>query len=191
MIAYLDGEIKEKDMDNVIVEVGGVGYGVFVAAEDIAELAVDQQAKLYVYEHIREQAHDLFGFVSLDNKKLFEKLIGVNGVGPKMAMSMMSIGSADRLRQAISGGDVKYIQAASGVGKRVAERVVVDLKDKVGLLSSDSAIDFLQGSADDEALQALVGLGFTNNEAAKALSGIDKNLSVEEKVKQALKGSRL
>lgn len=187
MIAYLDGEIIEKDINGVVVDVRGVGYGVFLTAEDLAELEVSKPARLKIYEYIREQSHDLFGFLKSENKKLFEKLLEVNGVGPRMALSMLSIGSADSLRTAIAEGDVKYIQGASGVGKRLAERVIVDLKDKVGLLSSNSATDFLKGSYGDEAMQALVGLGFDNSEAARALSGIDKNLPVEEKVKQALK----
>lgn len=187
MIAYLDGEIREKDVNGVIVDVRGVGYGVYVIAEDLAELEIGKSAKLYAYEYIREQSHDLFGFIKHKTKMLFEKLLEVNGVGPRMAISMLSIGSADSLRKAIAEGDTKFIQGATGVGKRVAERVVVDLKDKVGLLSSDSATDFLQGSMEDEAMQALVGLGFDSSEAARALSGIDKDLPVEKKVKLALK----
>lgn len=187
MIAYLVGEVRDKNQDNLIIEVNGVGYGVYASSEDISILETDKQAKLYVYEHIREQAYDLFGFIKKDNKKLFEKLLEVNGVGPKMALNMLSIGSASRLKKAIADGDVKYIQAASGVGKRVAERVVVDLKDKVGLISSDSATDFLQMDSEDEATQALIALGFSNVEANKALSGVDKALPVEEKIKQALR----
>lgn len=187
MIAHLEGVIREKQLDHVVVDVGGVGYGVFVAAEDLNTLELEKPAKLYIYEYIREQAHDLFGFSQKSTKLLFEKLLEVNGVGPKMALNMLSIGSADSLKKAIAGGDTVFIQSASGVGKRVAERVVVDLKDKVGLLSSESATDFLQVSAEDEAAQALVGLGFSNVEAAKALSGIDKDLPTEEKIKQALK----
>jgi Holliday junction DNA helicase RuvA len=187
MIANLDGEIIEKDLNGVVVDVRGIGYGVFVTAEDLAELEINKPAKLKIYEYIREQSHDLFGFLKSDNKKLFIKLLEVNGVGPRMALSMLSIGSADSLRKAIAEGDVKYLQGASGVGKRLAERVIVDLKDKVGLHSSDSATDFLQGSYDDEAFQALIGLGFDNSEAARALSAVDKSLPVEEKVKQALK----
>lgn len=187
MIAYLDGVIREKYVNLVVVDVNGVGYGVYVVNEDLSELEVDKPAKLYIYEYIREQSHDLFGFSHKTTKSLFEKLLEVNGIGPKMALNMLSIGSADNLKKAIAGGDTAFLQSASGVGKRVAERVVVDLKDKVGLISSDSATDFLQVSSADEASQALVGLGFSSAEAARALSGIDKNLPIEEKVKQALK----
>lgn len=187
MIAYLVGEVNDKNSDNLIIDVNGVGYGVFASSEDISLLETGQEAKLYIYEHVREQAYDLFGFLKKDNKKLFEKLLDVNGVGPKMALNMLSIGSADRLKKAIADGDVKYIQAANGVGKRVAERVVVDLKDKVGLISSESATDFLQMDSEDDATQALIGLGFSSIEANKALSGIDKTLPVEEKIKLALR----
>lgn len=187
MIAYLEGVIREKQLDSVVVDVNGVGYGVYITNEDLNLLETEKPAKLYVYEYIREQAHDLFGFSQKATKRVFEKLLEVNGVGPKMALNMLSIGSADSLKKAIAEGDTAYIQGASGVGKRVAERVVVDLKDKVGLLSSESATDFLQSSSDDEAAQALAGLGFSSVEVAKALSGIDKNLPVEEKVKLALK----
>jgi Holliday junction DNA helicase RuvA len=188
MIAYLSGVIREKQLDWAILEVNGVGYGVFLTNEDISRLESTKPAELYIFEYIREQQHDLFGFLEKSTKALFEKLLEVSGVGPKMALNMLSIGSIDSLKKAIAEGDTAFIQAANGVGKRVAERVVVDLKDKVGLLSSESATDFLQLSTDDEAAQALMGLGFSSVEASKALSGIDKKLPVEEKVKQALKG---
>ncbi len=187
MIAYLEGTVRDKQPDHVVVDVGGVGYGVYVANEDLAKLEAEKSVRLHIYEYIREQAHDLFGFCEKSTKLLFEKLLEVNGVGPKMALNMLSIGSAESLKKAIAEGDTIFIQSANGIGKRVAERVVVDLKDKVGLLSSESATDFLQISSEDEAAQALVGLGFSSVEAARALSGIDKKLSVEEKVKQALK----
>lgn len=188
MIAYLNGDIREKGLDFVVVDVRGVGYGIYVTADDLAELEIDKPVVLHISEYIREQAHDLYGFIKISTKSLFEQLLAVNGVGPKMALSMLSIGSAERLKKAIAEGDIKFISQANGVGKRVAERVVVDLKDKVGLFSAEGATDFLQGDLNDEAVQALIGLGLTNSEALKALSGIDKKLPVEEKIKQALKG---
>jgi Holliday junction DNA helicase RuvA len=146
---------------------------------------------MYVYEHIREQSHDLFGFVTLDTKQLFELLLGVNGVGPKMALSVMSIGTASDVRSAIATGDVKYIQAAQGVGKRVAERIVVELKDKVGLEGVDLAsTGLLQGEnvlMKDEAVEALVALGYSAQDAAVALQNVDADLPTEERIKLALK----
>ena len=137
MIATLNGVVSEKLADVVVLEVGGMGYGLLVSTEDYGRLEAGQQAKLYVYEHIREQAHDLFGFLTRDSKSLFEQLLDVNGVGPKMALNVLSIGSGEAVRQAIASGDVKFIQQANGVGKRVAERLVVELKDKVGLVGVD------------------------------------------------------
>src|ERR1700722_6750960 len=137
MIAVLSGVVSEKLADMVVLDVHGVGYGLLIPAEDYGRLATGEPTKLYVYEHIREQSHDLFGFLQRDTKNLFEQLLDVNGVGPKGALSLLSIGSAQDVRQAIASGDLKFIQRANGVGKRVAERVVVELKDKVGLVGVD------------------------------------------------------
>jgi holliday junction DNA helicase RuvA len=194
MIATLTGVVAEKLLDVVVLDVRGVGYGVFVTTEDYGRLAPDQNARLYIYEHIREASHDLFGFLQLDTKRLFEQLLGVNGVGPKMALAVLSIGNIDHVRTAIAGGDVKFIQRASGVGKRVAERIVVELKDKVGLTGVElSATGLLQGEnllLKDEAVEALVALGFTPQDASKALQHVDKNLATEERVKLALKNGK-
>ncbi|HUS26011.1 MAG TPA: Holliday junction branch migration protein RuvA [Nevskiaceae bacterium] len=192
MIATLSGRVAEKINDVVVLDVQGVGYGLLVSSEDFGRLSAGQQAKLYIYEHIREQAHDLFGFVALDTKQLFERLLEVNGVGPKMALNILSIGSGREVRQAIAGGDVKFIQRATGVGKRVAERVVVELKDKVGLAGVDLANTGLLQSDTllhrDEAVEALVTLGYTAQDAAVALAHVPVDLPTEARIKQALKG---
>ncbi len=156
----MTGIVSEHFGGMVILDVRGVGYGLQVTTEDMGRLGSGQSAKLYVHEHIREQAHDLYGFVTLDTKQLFEQLLDVNGVGPKMALSILSIGTGSEVRLAIAGGDTKFIQQASGVGKRVAERIVVELKDKVGLEGIDlSTTGMLQGESlllKDEAIAALV-----------------------------------
>lgn len=192
MIATLTGTIAEKLLDVVVLDVHGVGYGLFMTVEDYGNVAPGQQVKVYVYEHIREMSHDLFGFLYQDTKSLFEQLLDVNGVGPKMALSVLSIGSASQVRAAIAGGDTKFIQRANGVGKRVAERIVVDLKDKVGLAGVDlGATDILHGevrTTGDEAAEALVSLGFTPQDAAKALESVDAALPVEQRIKLALRG---
>ena len=191
MIATLTGRVAEKISDIVVLDVQGVGYGVLVPSEDFGTLATGAAAKLYIYEHIRENSHDLFGFTRLDTKKLFEQLLNVQGVGPKMALSVLSVGTADAVRRAIAGGDIKFIQQASGVGKRVAERIVVDMKDKVGLAGVDLATAGLLQSdamvAQDEAAEALMTLGYSAQDAAAALGGIDPNLPTEQRIKQALK----
>jgi Holliday junction DNA helicase RuvA len=192
MIATLTGTVAEKIGDIVVLDVRGVGYGLLVTGEDFGALTTGQPAKVYVHEHIREQSHDLFGFVQLDTMQLFEQLLNVNGVGPKMALSVLSTGSAGEVRRAIAGGDLKFIQRASGVGKRVAERIVVDLKDKVGLAGVDLASTgmlqsdaFLTGS--DEAVEALVALGYTPQDATNALAKVPADLTTEERIKLALR----
>ncbi len=191
MIALLTGTIAEKIADTVIIDVRGVGYGVLVTTEDYGLLTPGSAAKLYVYEHIRENMHDLFGFVKLDTKQLFEQLLNVNGVGPKMALSVLSIGSTSEVRQAIAAGDTKLIQRANGVGKRVAERIIVDLKDKVGLEGVDLATTGMLQSDTlirrDEAAEALISLGYSAQDAAQALAEVPTNLPTEERIKQALR----
>lgn len=188
MISTLSGKVSEKLADIVVIDVDGVGYGIFATVEDQGKLKLGEENKVYVYEHIRENSHDLFGFTTQDTKFLFEQLINVNGVGPKMGLNILSSGTAAEVRAAIANGDVKFIQAANGVGKKVAERVVVDLKDKVGLTSSADGI-FTSGatSSADEAVQALVALGYTAPDAVGILQHIDPKLPTDQRVKEALK----
>lgn len=194
MIATLSGIVSEKLLDSLVLDVHGVGYGLYVTAEEGDRLVVGQSAAMFVYEHIREQSHDLFGFMSRDTKSLFEQLLGVNGVGPKMALSVLGIGSATDVRQAIASGDTKSIQLANGVGKRVAERIIVDLKDKVGLVGVDlQSTGMLRGEGmllQDEAVEALVSLGYTAADAAIALQSIDSSLPSEDRIKLALTGKK-
>ncbi|MEK7599661.1 MAG: Holliday junction branch migration protein RuvA [Patescibacteria group bacterium] len=194
MIATLNGVVSEKLADVVVLDVAGVGYGLLVSSEDYGRLKTDDKVKLYIYEHIREQSHDLFGFITVDSKKLFEQLLDVNGVGPKMALNVLSVGSGEEVRRAIASGDVKFIQQANGVGKRVAERLVVELKDKVGLIGVDlESTGLLQSEsslAGDEAVEGLIALGYTTADAAKALQHVSPELSTEERIKLALRGIR-
>ncbi len=191
MIATLTGVVSEKTVDMVVLDVSGVGYGLLVTNEDYGRLGAGDLAKVYIYEHIREAAYDLFGFSAVDTKQLFILLLGVTGVGPKMALNVLNIGSANDVRAAIASGDLKSIQKANGVGKRVAERIVVELKDKVGLEGVDlGAVGLLQSTvhaAQDEAVEALIALGYTAQDAGAALNAIPKDLPTEERIKQALK----
>ena len=191
MIASLRGLIEKQADGSVIVDVAGVGYGLSVTAEDYGKLYADKEAKLYVHEHVREQSYDLFGFSELGTKKLFEQLLGVKNVGPNVAVAVLDIGNAATVRGAIASGDVKTLQSAKGVGKRAAEQIVVELRDKVGLVStSDAEALITRGGVNtaDEALQALVSLGYSEQDAQMALQSIDSSLSTEERIKLALKG---
>lgn len=190
MILTLTGTIQEKIGVQVVLDVAGVGYGLNVTAEDYGRLPTGQEAKLYVYEHIREQGYDLFGFVSLDTKNLFEQLLGVKNVGPKVALAVLDIGNAAGVRGAIAAGDVGLLQSAKGVGKRAAEQIVVELRDKVGLGTTDAAEGVVTRpgiGTGDEATEALISLGYSPQDAALALKDIEPALPTEERIKLALK----
>lgn len=191
MISTLTGRVSEKLEEVVVLDVGGVGYGLFVCLDDYGKLAVDKDAKLYVYEHVREQSYDLFGFTNLTTKKLFEQLLSVKNVGPKVALAVLDIGTGDAVRSAIAGGDVKKLQTAKGVGKRAAEQMVVELRDKVGEIVGSGAENVVGRAGidqSDEASQALVALGYSEADALTALAKVDKDLPLEQRIKEALRG---
>ena len=191
MIAHVIGTVAEKFNGSLIVDVNGVGYEVAVALGEFESASLDESIKLYTYHHIREQSQELFGFSSLAAKKLFELLITVQGVGPKAALAILSLGDGENVRNAIANSDSAFIQKATGVGKKTAERVVVDLSDKVGLPTHYGRKDTpVQAELDtsDEALEALMALGYTLADATKALEGIDVNLPTARRVTEALKG---
>ncbi len=191
MISTLTGRVSEKLGELVVIDVAGVGYGLLVCADDHGKLAVGKDAKVYVYEHVREQSYDLFGFTSLTTKKLFEQLLSVKNVGPKVALAVLDIGTSDAVRSAIASGDVKRLETAKGVGKRAAEQMVVELRDKVGVVVGGDAESIVGRSGidqNDEAAQALVSLGYSEADAMTALAKVDKELSLEDRVKEALKG---
>ena len=190
MIASLRGVVSEKLTNKVIIDVGGVGYGVITSIADSGSLQTGQESRLYIHEHLKEDLHDLYGFCDMAAMQLFEQLLSVKNVGPKVALSVLDTGSLDNIRAAIAGGDVKFLQSAKGVGKRAAEQMVVELRDKVGAPVGDAAEQLVGRagiSAQDEATQALVALGYSEVDAQQALAGIDPGLSTEERIKQALK----
>lgn len=192
MIAYLNGVVAIKELDSIVLDVGGVGYGIVISPNDHTNLARSQEAKLFIYEHIREDAHDLYGFVGMASKQLFEQLLSVKNVGPKVAMAVLGIGSEDIVRSAIAKGDVKLLQSAKGVGKRAAEQMVVELRDKVGLVASSEAEGIVtRGGVNlaDEAVQALLALGYSELDAQKALERVDADLPTEQRVANALRGN--
>jgi holliday junction DNA helicase ruvA len=190
MIAHVFGKVAEKFNGSLVIDVHGVGYEVSVATNDFDAVTLDQEVKFYTYHHVREQAEELFGFSSLAAKKLFEMLITVQGVGPKAALAILSLGDAEQVRNAIANADSSFVQKATGVGKKTAERVVVDLSDKVGLPTHyGRAEEPLQTelNTSDEALEALMALGYTLADATKALENVDVNLPTAQRVTEALK----
>ncbi|MGB3946086.1 MAG: Holliday junction branch migration protein RuvA [Candidatus Saccharimonadales bacterium] len=189
MIAHVYGVVAEKFNGSVIIDVQGVGYEIQVPAIDFESVLLESEHKFYTYHHVREQSDELFGFSSLAAKKLFELLISVQGVGPKAALSILSLGATEAVRNSIANADSGYIAKASGVGKKTADRVVVDLSDKVGLPSSFVHTGVAQSIAptNDEALEALMALGYTLADGTAALEGVDVALPTAERIREALK----
>ncbi len=188
MIASLQGIIDAVSKDSLIVNVNGVGFKVSVTTSVLSELGVvGREVKLHTHFHIREDDMSLFGFGSLDELKLFETLISVSGLGPKTGMAMLSAMSADQVALAIASGSVETLTTIPGIGKKTADRLILELKDKVGgVVISTPAGRAAQENAD--VVSALVSLGYSVQETTKAVNALPsgKKLSLEEKVKLTL-----
>ncbi len=184
MIAYVKGKVEDIAEDNVVIEVGGIGYNVKISADTAARLpGTGERAKLYTYTNVREDAIQLFGFLTKSDLEIFRKCITVSGIGPTGALAILSVLDADSLRFAIMSGDVKAISRAPGIGPRTAERLILELKDKIRIDDTliDKEIESLRGKGGEaagssqkkEAVEALVSLGYGQAEAAKAVSAIE------------------
>lgn len=183
MIAYVNGIIDDITEDNVVIDVGGVGYNVKISADTASRLpGVGEPAKLYTYTSVREDAFLLYGFLTRSDLEIFKKLITVNGIGPKGGLSILSVMDADDLRFAIMSGDSKAISKAPGIGAKTAQRVILDLKDKIEIddtmigreINSYSANPMAADSAQkQEAVAALVSLGYGQTESLKAVNAIE------------------
>ena len=183
MIAYVDGIIEDITEDNAVLDVGGIGYNVRISADTAARLpGVGEHARLYTYTCVREDAFILYGFLSRNDLDIFKKCITVNGIGPKGAQAILSVMDADSLRYAILSGDTMEISKAPGIGAKTAQRLILDLKDKVKIDDSMIAREIAQ-NADvsfpdvepqiEEAVEALVALGYGRTESINALKSID------------------
>ena len=193
MIASIEGKVEEKTLDKVIINVLGLGYEIFVNSSALSQLEKDTTTKLFIHEQIKEDAHDLYGFGSNADKQLFEKLLSVKNVGPRVAMAVLNIGTTEMVKQAIAGGDTRLLQSAKGVGRRAAEQIVVELRDKVGLISTSTAEAVVRRGAandSDEAVQALVSLGYSIYDAHAVLADIDDDLPLEIRITKALKANK-
>lgn len=182
MIAYLRGKIVSSNVDYAIIDVAGVGYGVQLTIRDASSISAGQDVEVLVSEVVREQSYDLHGFLTLKDKQLFEKLLKVNGIGPRTAMALIGLDGSDALISAIANSDIKFLISAPGVGKRVAERLLIDLKDKV-----EEVIVTSTNRHDQRVEDALLSLGFKLNDIKSMLEGVDSAASVEEQIRQALK----
>lgn len=195
MIYNVNGTLTYTEPTFAVVECGGVGFKCFVSMNTLKDLSsVGTRVNLFTYMSVREDAMDLFGFSTQAELQAFKLLITVSGVGPKAAIAILSVLSPDRLSIAVSSGDVKSIQAANGVGKKTAERVVLELKDKmvgVGSASAASVVEGIQSVASSsnaqEAVEVLVSLGFNQSDAAMVVGAMDKSLSVDDMIRKGLK----
>lgn len=186
MIGFLRGKIHLKKEGSAMVDVAGVGYQLFVSAATLERLpAVGDEVTLHTHMHVRDDAIQLYGFYHGDEKDLFQKLIAVSNIGPKVALAVLSSLSPATLTAAIVNDDIDMIASVPGIGKKTAQRVVLELKEKLNGLGA--VIDNIGKPSFLEAREALVALGYTVSEADKALQGRDNGLSVEERVKKALK----
>lgn len=193
MIYNLRGTLTYCDQNFTVVECGGVGFKCFTTLTTLREIGkVGNEVNLYTHLSVREDAMDLFGFASKEELESFRLLISVSGIGPKAAVAILSEMTPDRLAVCIASGDAKMLTKAQGVGKKTAERVVLELKDKMGAIgSSDVAAAAAAGSAEGtdsaEAVQALVALGYTQSDAAVVIGRLDPSLSVDEMIRIGLK----
>ncbi|WP_285823904.1 Holliday junction branch migration protein RuvA [Schaedlerella arabinosiphila] len=198
MISYIRGTLAAMERDKVIVDVQGVGYGVFMPERAMGLLPrIGNEVKLHTYLNVREDAMQLFGFLTRDDLAIFKLLIGVSGIGPKGGLGILSQLSADDLRFAVLAGDVKAISATPGIGKKTAEKLIIELKDKLdldemlhpsGQAETAGSADTAVNSVQSEAVQALVALGYGSTESLKAVKKVNlENTTVEEVLKEALK----
>ena len=195
MIYYVSGPVTVLEPGLAVVDCGGVGYGCRVTAYTAAQLKLDKPAKLYITESIREDAHDLYGFISREEQRCYELLTSVTGVGPKAAMAILSSGGPQNFTLAVMTGDEKMLTAAQGIGKKIAQRIILELKDKIG--GGGVELDFSTGPAVTAPAQqgnnvalataALQELGYSQAEIATALKGVDASATTEEMVRHALR----
>ena len=194
MIALVRGNLAYKSVDHVIIDVGGVGYRLFIPLSTFYALPENGPASLYTHTHVREDALLLYGFLTLEEKDLFVVLIGISGIGPKLAINILSHIPAADLKNAIAAGDVKRLSGLLGIGKKTAERLVLELKDKIGpvampLAASGASLLADQSSGDliNDVISALVNLGYKESQARKVLESME--LAPEVSMEDALKGA--
>ncbi len=191
MIDYIKGRVAELNPAYVVIECNGIGYDINISLNTFSAIEKAAEVKVFVHEVIRDDAFQLFGFITSDERELFRQLITVSGVGAGTARMMLSSLTPATLREAIISGDVGTLKSVKGIGLKTAQRIVVDLKDKIGKQAATAEIlAFDDNTARDEALSALVMLGFARGSATKVIDNIlreDRKLHVEEIVRRALK----
>ena len=194
MISFIRGELVSNHIDRIVVDVNGVGYGIFMSEYSISQLPrLGSEVKIHTYLNVREDAMLLFGFLKEEDLEIFKLLILVNGIWPKAGLNILSTLTPDELRFAVISGDVKAISKAPGIGKKTAEKLIIELKDKLDIndilpTGESSPSPVLEEGNHNEAILALVSLGYGQSESLRAIKGIDAaNKSTEEILKEALR----
>jgi Holliday junction DNA helicase RuvA len=187
MISYLRGKIINKALNYCLLDVAGVGYQIFAGENFLNELRVGSEAEIYTHHQVREDASDLYGFKILADRELFELLLTVSGVGPKSALGILSLAATDDVKETIVRGDADLLTKVSGIGKKTAERIVLELKNKV-LRSVGLTTPLNSSNFGGDEINALMSLGYSINEARSALNSVDPSLTDSgQRVKEALK----
>ncbi len=191
MYHYITGSVKFIEEQWIVLDNQGMGYSLFTSANTIKQVFINKETTLFTHLYVREDQLTLYGFISRQELELFESLIKLSGVGPKAALSILSLGEVDHLKRAIVNEDSKYIAMASGIGKKTAEKIIIELKDKIKgdfLMPSKESIHTRQGQSYDAVMEVMASLGFSASEVRKAMQKIDStDLSEEQIISQLLR----
>ncbi|HZX74816.1 MAG TPA: Holliday junction branch migration protein RuvA [Cyclobacteriaceae bacterium] len=186
MIARIEGTVVYMTDKFIVVDVNGVGYKTFVTADTIASCTLGDTVAFWTYTAVRENSLDLYGFISMEEMSFFELLLDVSGIGPKSALSILIVASIDTLKKAIATGDTSYLNKVSGIGKKTAEKIVIELRDKLQAFKQEGSASELRGESD--VVEALKALGYSQNEARDALKSVPADIEgTNARIKSALK----
>jgi len=189
---YIKGNAVLKDINFTVIDVNGIGYKIYTSSESMSKINTDDTVCMYTHLYIRDDIMDIYGFYTKEELDVFLKLISINGVGPKAALSLLSVTTLEKFILAVLSGDVALLKKAQGIGAKTAQRVVLELKDKISSASGEYSVmaedaDSSESNVKNEAIQALIALGFSSDDAAKAVYKADDDLDVEGVIKFALK----
>lgn len=187
MISFLRGKVSYKLKNKIILELNNIGYSVFIGDNFLNDLKIGEETEIFTYQQVKEDIFDLYGFKTLEELDFFELLLSISGIGPKSALGVLSMAKLDDIKQSIMVGDSNLLTKVSGIGKKTAERVVLELKDKLFKMGGSYNLSSNNCFSGDE-IEALVGLGYSWNQARTALNQVDKNITDSgERIKEALK----